>query len=1827
MRRFKLAVVLLAIATFAGAVAGPVDARTDRGAGRTADVIGTIVAGGDPLTVTITSTNDDGRISFEGTTGQRVSLSIYAVTMSMSFVSILKPDGSNMSGSQVVFSSGKFFDTMTLPVTGTYTILIEPYATGSMTLKLYDVPADASGTITPGGPAATIANTVPGQNGRLTFTGSPGQRVALNASVSNIGGGTNGAFAAILNPDGSTLTTTYPNLVMETIPRFLDTKTLAQSGTYTVLFDPSGGVTGSGTFTLHSVPADATGTIATDGVAVSIANTVPGQDGRLTFSGIEGRRVSLKATGSGFVPSNKGAFVSILKPDGTPLMTSYPYQVMNTVSQWLDTKTLPTTGTYTVFWDGWEDSVGTGSIRIWDVPADVTGPVATGGASVTANLNTPGQNARFSFYGSAGQPVKAFRTTTTFGWMKILKPDGTDLASTGLILPPNTDITATLPSSGTYTLLSDLGEDSTGSVTLRLEANAPFQPPERTRGSCDARFNDFTANCGTMSDPVNTLTGAFTNETTDFSLPGAGVPFTFTRWYDSSDPTIGRLGAGWSDSLFASLTVQQPSNDVIVHSENGQQGRFYRQSDGTYVGEPGALSQLVAVDGGHELTRHDQTKLRFDSQGRLTSMKDRTGDGLTLAYGGDGRLATVTDAAGRQVTFTHDGDGRLTEIALPGGLTLGFGYTGGRLTSVTDVKGGTTAYRYDAGGRLDQITDPRGNLEVRNTYNADGRVTQQLDALGNATTFAWDAATQTATVTDARNSVWKDVYSKNVLIKRIDGVGNATEFGHDNALNDTTVKMPSGQTTTMTYDSRGNVLTATAPASLGTVQKTFAYNARNDVVSVTDARGKVTTYGYDANGNNTTIVRDGQTLATKVYNAAGLLTSSTDGRNNTTTFAYDANGNMTSRTNALGEKATYTYDAAGRLTSMVEPRGNVQGANPNDYKLTYTYDAAGHLLTETDPLGHVATYAYDAAGNRTSVTDPNNKTTTYVYDAANRVSTRTAADGGITTYTHDTVGNKLTEKDANNNTTTYTYDAANRLTSVTTPLGNKTTYAYDANGNLASMVEPRGNVQGANPNEYKTTYTSDAAGRLLTETDPLGNASVYGYDAVGNRTSVRDANNHTTTYSYDGLNRLQSVTAPGGAATTYAYDAAGNVLSRTDANNHVTAHAYDGANRLTATTFPLNRVWTHSYDAAGNAIQTVDANGNATQTAGDGTVTNTYDRAGRLTAIAFSGSTPDVTFSYDAAGNRTQMTDGQGTQSYTYDGVDRLKTVTRGQDVFSYDYDLNGNPTRRTYPDGTDTDYTYDADRRLATAVSGGQTTSYAYDAAGNVTQTTLPAANGHVEERTYDRAGRLTRLRSTKGANTLVDLTYTLDAVGNPTQVVRAGTAAGTTTYVYDARDRLTDVCFQASCPGGADPFIRWTYDGVGNRLTEARPSATTNYTYNAGDQLSAAGSTSFDYDANGNQTQAGARAFVYDGANRPTSTTSGGATTTYAYDGDGNRAQETAGGQTRKLLWDTNRRLPQLALERNGQGAVLGRYVYGRKRISMTAGGATSYFHYDNVGSVVNMTSSGGGTAWTYAYEPFGAVRAETHDDPSAPDNSLKFTGELLDETGLYYLRARQYDPASGRFTTRDPVSSPRGDAFVSLYAYAADRPTVYVDPSGMTFEPDPSGQLAADDAASPDTCPVGHGDELCPATEAFLRGYGRELASASKASQCTKTKPIPFGNLFGDLKTVLLYNNWFDWRLKLRAATRAFLGARVRELAAYSVNAVILANRDYHANLPSNYTFHAQLRRWAYVGEGAATHVLRKGQVFRMGVEVRGHRTIRGRNPFFLAVFRCEVDSDPS
>ena len=423
------------------------------------------------------------------------------------------------------------------------------------------------------------------------------------------------------------------------------------------------------------------------------------------------------------------------------------------------------------------------------------------------------------------------------------------------------------------------------------------------------------------------------------------------------------------------------------------------------------------------------------------------------------------------------------------------------------------------------------------------------------------------------------------------------------------------------------------------------------------------------------------------------------------------------------------------------------------------------------------------------------------------------------------------------------------------------------------------------------------------------------------------------------------------------------------------------------------------------------------------------------------------------------MADGVGANvTYGYDTADRLTAVGRaGQQGFAYRYDPDGNLVSRTYPDVTVVSAGFDRDGRLVALSEGGRAQAFTYDAAGRLIAATSP--DGIDESRTYDRAGRLTLVRNDGPSGVLSQFDRTFDAVGNPTRIdTTRGGATTSEVFDYDPADRLTQWCQGTTC-AGATASIGYTYDPVGNRLTQTRTGLSnpgvTNYSYDNADQLTgtsgAGGNVSYTYDPLGNMTAQGATTFTYDLASRMTSTTTGGVVTGYRYDGDSKRVDRSTNGTVdTRYVWDQANDLSELVAEQNAAGTVQRRYVHGPTGPAWMSTPTGQFspdthhvYHRDLMGSVTDLTTIAGASVATYTYEPFGAELSVT---AGAPANPLRFTGEYLDtETQDYHLRARQYDPATGRFGATDPVTPPMNRQWVNPYAYANQMPGVYTDPSG--------------------------------------------------------------------------------------------------------------------------------------------------------------------------------------
>ena len=1214
-----------------------------------------------------------------------------------------------------------------------------------------------------------------------------------------------------------------------------------------------------------------------------------------------------------------------------------------------------------------------------------------------------------------------------------------------------------------------------------LEANLVAGTNTQTLVDADGSRITFTRNADgtyTAPDPVRyTLTqsgGTFTVKALDQT----------SRRFDSTGRLTGIVDAGGAGLTLAYdanglATVTDAAGRAVAMTVSG--GRLTKATlpDGRFVqfGYTGTL--LTSVRGLNAGT----ATYGYDAGNRLNRVTDPRNNTATTTYDAtSGRVVSQVDRAGQTTTFTWDAANAISTMTDPKGGVWTDDYSGGALMSHSDPLGHVTSRTYDPdlnvlsetdanGGTTSMTYDSRGNMLTRTyadgtdeawTYDAADNVRSHTDGRDTVTNYTYDTSNRLTQVVTPVGTTKLTYTAKGQVETTVQPSGRTTTNGYDAAGNLTSQTSPSGAKTTFGYDAAGHRTSLTEPrgnvsgANAADFTTTFTYTPDDLVDVLTDPLGHTANNDYDLNGNQTSTVDAAGGTSSVVYDAMNRPTTATDQLGKTTVTAYDANGNVQSVTDQLGGVTTFGYDAANRRISATSPRGNVSGAPAGSYTTTYGYDSADNQTSETDPTGAVTKTSYDSLNRPRVVTDPLNKTTTTTYDANGNPTSVVDRAGKETKRTYDAVNRLATTTDPLTKVTTYGYDVDGRQTSVTTPRGYVTKWTYDPDGRVKTVIDPRGNVSGGTPANYTTTYGYDPAGNRTTVTDALGKVTTTTYDALNHPTSVKDPLNRTTSRAYDALGRVTSVTDPATAVTSFGYDAVGNLKTRTDAKNHVTTYEYDAARQLKKITDPLSRVRSFSYDEDGNPRTAVNGRG--------ATTTYTTNGRGEVTAVAYSDSTAPLAFAYDGNGNRTTITDATGTRTLTYDNEERLLTVSvpGATTKFAYTYNANGDILTRTFPDGRATTYTYDDDRRRISHALAGRTTTFTWDEADNLRTIKYPATNGNTETRTYDRVGRLTKVddKNPTSGTVLASWQLTLDEAGQPRRVdvARAGLTAGSQTYTYDADGRILTGCTPsvttaAGCPSGST--ITYTYDAVGNRATSTTGGVTTTYTYDAADQLktTTAGTTttSYTYDADGNQTGDGTRTFTYDAGNHLTGINST-TTNVFVNDADGNRVTVNQNGSLfRTQWWDINGDggLPQLATYTGATGNLYGDYQTAPDGTPLTlqTGTADFYLHHDWLGSITDVTDSAGVNQWRNGYDPFG-VRVQSKLVSSAPTEPFGFTGAWTDPyvANRTYLRARELDGPTGRFTQPDPVELRPGDPFESDYTYAGNAPTYRTDPTGL-------------------------------------------------------------------------------------------------------------------------------------------------------------------------------------
>ena len=978
--------------------------------------------------------------------------------------------------------------------------------------------------------------------------------------------------------------------------------------------------------------------------------------------------------------------------------------------------------------------------------------------------------------------------------------------------------------------------------------SVPFAIPAHKTTKVYARIGETGKIAYYNLSNTNEALGVYTESDTDFSFSYNGIDFGYTRIYNSADKN-------WFESIHSKVLVTDSRLEVTL--PDGSKYPMIRKDSTTYVDE---LNGYTLTKTNNNYIFDDGTyKYYFaikvlNSVAYLSAIEDNNGNKLNLNRTTNSNEVSISDASGRKFSLSDyqainapDGSdvkyysqkeitdpngnklkyttkqGKYIEIKDQAGVILGkYEYTN-NTTNFTLVKSNDNKIEYYSNGRLKQITYKNGSW-IKYTYN---------DASMNYTTLTSSGETT--------KTVYNDAFYP---VEYTDESGTKTEYTYDNHYRVKTEKS-GDETTTYTYDSKGNVISYVTSNEKNNTY--YTYNSAGKVIRE-QTGNDYTYYTYDAKGNNliiATLKKDYQGEAPALYDSS--LTCF-----DTTTYTYDSKGRVISEVYSSGGSVAYEYDSRGNVTK--ETNVTVENDKTKTTVTTYTYDDMGNLLT-TQSEGDSATYVYDKA-SRTLLANENGECTRTIYDNQGRTIQEIAPEDYDSTK--DGLPSENTYSDANvghryvyNETTGNLDREINRLNVVTdyeyyeTGEKKKETfdiyeYNYNIKGNLTKVF-----VDGVNT----LSYNYDEDYNLTSEVYANGQSIRYEYDDNGNL--IKQYHNNDTsayvTYSYNADNELtQKVNADTGLKYVYGennsvsvYKISDNTLvqsyteSKTEADeeNNIEAKTNVTENHFGTTYSSAIKDKYVSYATGNNTVEycytddadcvkynnssvtnasyAYDTNGNIVEK-NYGTmasIVNTHDNIGRISSTLCNGKTNNYT--YDVNSQLISVSGTNYSASYAYDNRGNItnKTINGTSTTFGYSndswndklisvngtaltYDANGNVL--TYGDKS---FTWSSGRNLSQITDGENTYSYTYDESGIRTSKTV---NGKT---TYYNTKDGVILSQTDGTDTIY---FQYDSNGSPLGFLLNGTQ-----YFY-MTNQMGDVVAITDSTGAV--IANYAYDEWGN-------------------------------------------------------------------------------------------------------------------------------------------------------------------------------------------------------------------------------------------------------------------------------------------------------------------------------------------------------------------------------------------------------------------------------
>ena len=1086
---------------------------------------------------------------------------------------------------------------------------------------------------------------------------------------------------------------------------------------------------------------------------------------------------------------------------------------------------------------------------------------------------------------------------------------------------------------------------------------------------------------------------------------------------------------------------------------------------------------------GREIYAYDlenETKTQYDNFGRVSkSTNVLSGLSITNTYDAFDNIIEERDSEGLITSNEYDIYNRKVKTI------DAYGREETNVYNVRDQVIKTNAFdktitsaKFDVHGNVVESTDAFGK-KTKNTYNILNQLVKE-EVGDKVSEFVYDANGQQIEVINRNNGTsTKTIYDKNGnIVETIDALGHSKKSIFD----------------------ANNQIISQIDANGNTIQK--QYDAYGNVIKETDALGFSKQTKYNAYGMKELEIDERGFDVSYEYNDDLLLTKVKDANNNTLQVTYNDKRQVIEETNANNATTKHEYDVYGREVKTIHPNGKVT---------TITYDALGNVVEEVDGVKVVETQydalgrltetkvngvtqeknEYNKYNQVIKKYDANHNKSTYRYDVNGNV-VYTNEKGYISEKEYDIYGNLIQQIDNDVLVVKNTYDVNNRVIKV------------EENGNvtLLKTYDPVGNEIGVVENGVETKQTFNANNKVIkVELPSAQNKDEFvaiqsiTYDESGNPIKISDANGNSEEMKYDANNNVIEEKGRNGAKTLFQYDALNNVVKVQNNEDRYISYSYDEMNNVTLKNIN-NKFAQYEYDTQGNLIAEENENGYKTsyaydnfgrkikQTNADQTVIKyKYDNMGNILS---EGS---LTFTYDERGNKVSATNKEGSVKTKYDAFNnKIKVEDSNGEVITYTYTDSNKIATKQYA-GIKVFYTYNENGVLESVKKNDEVIAqYEYNARNEVTQ--LKQANT-ITNKTYDDMGLVLTQKTTKGNTVVFNASYEYD---NNDNIIKEVIDGKTNTYTYDTNDELVE---STKYVDGKKVKTTYQYDIYGNQVSNSSNEGKKTYKYNDKGQISSIdtnkGIIKFSYDANGNvqkkiNEDGRIDLYTYDEFNQLTQLQQGQYTYDYKYDAEKERISQKR-TDTKDYHFDqwytyseqlpvvsdetiktTFASLKEQVREKKSNGNVCSyiasdsydvtyfkqpettTYVVDRnvEFSTILKENDTVNVYGENLLQSNDKTIVNGYNDSVVAEVSKNKVEKLSYFDYGETKSKASghgYNGEMLDQSGLLYLRARYYDPGIARFVQIDKNydGDKQNVASQNKYVYTLNNPYKYVDSSG--------------------------------------------------------------------------------------------------------------------------------------------------------------------------------------